>query len=68
MKYALRQISLSFSIFFISCFVATQLHADVDHYKNMLIGERAATMGGTYVAISDDSTGRLLTKKLVSYQ
>jgi len=57
MKYALRQISLSFSIFFISCFVATQLYADVDHYKNMLVGERAATMGGTYVAISDDSTG-----------
>ena len=57
MKYALRQISLSFSILFISCFVATQLYADVDHYKNMLVGERAATMGGTYVAISDDSTG-----------
>ena len=57
MKSALRQISLSFSIFFISCFVATQLYADVDHYKNMLVGERAATMGGTYVAISDDSTG-----------
>ena len=47
MKYALRQLSLSFSILFISCFVATQLYADVDHYKNMLVGERAATMGGT---------------------
>ena len=56
MKYALRKLSLSFSILFISCFVATQLYADVDHYKNMLVGERAATMGVTYVAISDDST------------
>ncbi|SVD36446.1 uncharacterized protein METZ01_LOCUS389300, partial [marine metagenome] len=31
-----------------SCFAAAQLKADDTHYKNMLVGERAATMGGTY--------------------
>ncbi|MBF0363640.1 MAG: outer membrane protein transport protein [Oligoflexia bacterium] len=31
--------------------------ADGDHYKNALIGGRAATMGGAYVAISDDASG-----------
>lgn len=28
-----------------------------DYYKNTLIGGRAGTMGGAYVAISDDATG-----------
>lgn len=31
--------------------------ADQLHYNNMLIGDRAAGMGGAYVAISDDPSG-----------
>ena len=57
MKNVFRRKSLLLSILIISCFTVAQLHADENHYKNMLVGERAATMGGTYVAISDDSTG-----------
>ena len=33
------------------------LYADENHFKNVLVGDRAATMGGTYIAIADDSTG-----------
>ncbi len=38
-------------------FATSTASADTAHYKNMLIGDRAATMGGSYVAVSDDSTG-----------
>ncbi|MDO9005028.1 MAG: outer membrane protein transport protein [Aquabacterium sp.] len=31
--------------------------ADEFHYNNMLIGDRAAGMGGAYTAVSDDATG-----------
>ena len=57
MKNVLRKLCLHFSLLIFLGFGATQLQADDAHYKNMLIGERAATMGGSYVAISDDSTG-----------
>lgn len=33
------------------------VNADENHYKNVLVGDRAATMGGAYNAISDDSSG-----------
>ena len=33
------------------------LGADENHYKNILVGDRAATMGGSYTAISDDTSG-----------
>jgi long-chain fatty acid transport protein len=35
----------------------TVAKADEFHYNNMLIGDRAAGMGGAYTAISDDATG-----------
>ena len=57
MKNVLRKLWLHFSILIFVGFGGTQLQADDAHYKKMLIGERAATMGGSYVAISDDSTG-----------
>ncbi len=58
MKKDLSNLWLPFNVFLIIiCITASKLHADDAHYKNMLIGERAATMGGSYVAVSDDSTG-----------
>jgi len=36
---------------------ASQSQAEIYHYNNTLIGERANGMGGAYTAISDDPTG-----------
>ena len=36
---------------------AAATHADIYHYNNILIGDRAAGMGGAYTAISDDPSG-----------
>lgn len=38
-------------------FWATQVGADPYHYQNILIGNRAAGMGGAYTALSDDTSG-----------
>jgi long-chain fatty acid transport protein len=32
-------------------------HADENHYKNILVGERGAGLGGAFAAISDDPSG-----------
>lgn len=37
--------------------ILTPVHADEYHYNNILVGDRAAGMGGAYTAISDDSAG-----------
>lgn len=34
-----------------------QLRADLYHYNNILVGDRAMGLGGAYVAISDDASG-----------
>ena len=34
--------------------------AGSDHYKNILIGDRAATMGGAFTAVSDDASGYII--------
>ena len=57
MKNALIKLWFHFNLLIFVGVATTSLYADDSHYKNMLIGERAATMGGSYVAISDDSTG-----------
>ncbi|MCX6111981.1 MAG: aromatic hydrocarbon degradation protein, partial [Proteobacteria bacterium] len=31
--------------------------SEPDHYKNILVGDRAATMGGAYVGLSNDLSG-----------
>jgi long-subunit fatty acid transport protein len=32
-------------------------YADVNHYKNILVGDRAATMGGAFAAVANDTSG-----------
>ncbi|NBR22000.1 MAG: aromatic hydrocarbon degradation protein [Proteobacteria bacterium] len=49
--------SRRFWIAIILCLAGGVLYADENHFKNVLVGDRAATMGGTYIAIADDSTG-----------
>lgn len=47
---------LIFTILF-AFFVPALLLADDYHYNNTLIGDRAAGMGGAYIAVSDDPSG-----------
>lgn len=39
------------------CLLPVAAHADDLHYNNILIGDRAAGMGGAYTAVSDDPSG-----------
>ena len=41
--------------------------ADSYHYKNILIGERAAGLAGAYVAISDDASGMYYNPAGIAY-
>lgn len=40
-----------------SCFFSSLLFADQYHYNDILIGNRAAGLAGSYVAVSDDPSG-----------
>lgn len=42
-------------VFFV--LISSNAHADKYHYRDVLIGERAAGLGGAYIAISDDPSG-----------
>jgi long-subunit fatty acid transport protein len=45
-------------VFFASLFPVTVFAGSVPYYyKNILVGDRAATMGGAYTAIADDASG-----------
>jgi hypothetical protein len=61
MQYAMRAIQRIFNlkiiVAFLLFFSAKMVIADENHYKNVLVGDRAASMGGAYNAISDDSSG-----------
>jgi long-chain fatty acid transport protein len=50
-----RVVSISGSLLLLG--LAQVAIADENHYNNMLIGDRAAGMGGSYVAIADDPAG-----------
>ena len=43
------------------------IFGDEYHYVNVLVGDRAATMGGSYKAISDDSTGCYYNPSGIAY-
>ncbi len=37
--------------------ISSPVYSDITHYKNVLVGDRAATMGGAFIAISSDASG-----------
>ena len=43
------------------------IHGELKHYKNVLVGDRAATMGGAFTAISDDPSGAYYNPAGLSY-
>ncbi|MEO5971458.1 MAG: hypothetical protein ABIQ95_16150 [Bdellovibrionia bacterium] len=43
--------------FLISGLLLSNAYADDFHYRSVLIGERGASLGGAYIAISDDPSG-----------
>jgi len=57
---------LSF-IFLFSIFFPLTAAADINHYKNMLIGERPAGMGGAYNAVSDTPEGAFYNPAGMAY-
>ena len=53
-----RKISLIVFVLMVLCLgFSPYSQADTYHYNNMLIGERAAGLGGAYTAIADDPSG-----------
>lgn len=45
------------SLFLLNCTLISEATADQYHYNNIVIGDRAAGMGGAYTAIADDPSG-----------
>jgi len=50
-------LSFKKSFFILVTILPAITFAEVNHYKNILVGDRAATMGGAYKAVADDSSG-----------
>lgn len=46
---------------------ASNLTADITHYRNILVGDRSATMAGAYIALSEDSSGCYYNPAGISY-
>ncbi len=44
-------------LFFLACFIPLAAFCDEGHYVNLPVGSRAASLGGAYLAISDDAAG-----------
>ena len=41
----------------VTWFVSGSAHADIFHYNNVLVGERAVGLGGAFTALADDASG-----------
>ncbi len=54
-------------ILILLCCLSSVAKADIFHYKNVLVGDRGANMGGAYIALSDDSSGCYYNPAGVSY-
>ena len=50
-------IKKSFIFFCLISIYSTTAFSEPDHYNNILVGDRAATMGGAYVGLSNDLSG-----------
>lgn len=61
--------SITATIIFTACGALSALpaYADEYHYNNILIGDRAAGMGGAYTAISDDPSGLYYNPAGIAY-
>jgi len=57
---------IAFMVILLSC-LSTVAQADIFHYKNVLVGDRGANMGGAYIALSDDSSGCYYNPSGISY-
>lgn len=49
--------NIKLCLIFLVIIIPVFVYADDYHYNNMLIGDRAAGMGGAYIAVSDDPSG-----------
>ena len=60
-----RRLSFIVPLFFY--FTLGNAYGSDDYYNNILVGGRAATMGGTYIAISDDAAGSYYNPAGITY-
>jgi len=44
-------------IIILFCTISGLAYADITHYKNILVGDKAANMGGAFAAVSNDTSG-----------
>lgn len=62
-----RTVKELFFILFSFSFLTLPLFAEQDHYKNILVGDKAATMGGAYIGISNDISGTYYNPAGIAY-
>ncbi len=56
-----------FFVFLFYVFFATLCFGGPEHYKNILIGDRASTLGGAFTGIADDPSGTFYNPAGITY-